>query len=155
MPSTGSILLIDDSQDDIDLTVRAFKRHAPLTEVLIAPDGASALGWIDRWHAGAPWPMVILLDIRMPGVGGLPVLQTLKSDRVLRAIPVVILSTSRAARDVEAAYASGANSYLVKPVNYDEFLDLARVIAAYWLNANEAPCETRTAHAASGERRGQ
>lgn len=137
------IFLVDDNQDDVDLTLRAFNRQPLASPVVVARDGEQALAWIPRWEAGEPWPAVILLDIRMPRVGGLDVLAALKSHPVLREIPVVMLTTSRAARDVQAAYAAGANSFLVKPVNFDEFLELVHCIARYWVGANEPPAGHR------------
>lgn len=127
---TRPLLLVDDNHDDVDLTLRAFKRQPLSNPILVARDGDEVLDWMPRWEAGDTWPVVILLDIRMPRLGGFEVLAALKAHPTLRRIPVVVLTTSRARRDIEAAYAAGANSYLVKPVNFDEFVALVRQVAA-------------------------
>jgi len=124
---------------DVDLTLRAFKRRKLANPVEVARDGEEALAWIPRWEAGEPRPVVILLDINMPRVGGLEVLRQLKSHPVLRTIPVVLLTTSAVSQDVETAYQHGANSYIVKPVDFDQFMEVAAQIEAYWAAVNVPP----------------
>jgi CheY-like chemotaxis protein len=133
------ILLVDDNPMDVDLTLRAFKRRKLANPVVVARDGAEALAWIPRWEAGEPRPVVILLDINMPKVGGLEVLRQLKSHALLRTIPVVLLTTSAVSQDVETAYQHGANSYIVKPVDFDQFMDVAAQIEVYWAVVNVPP----------------
>lgn len=139
MNGARPILLVDDNPMDVDLTLRAFKRSKLLNPIQVARDGEEALAWIARWEAGEPRPAVILLDINMPKVGGLEVVRRLKSHPVLRVIPVVMLTTSAAGKDVEAAYLHGANSYIVKPVDFDEFSKVAAQIQLYWTVLNRLP----------------
>ncbi len=131
------ILLVEDNPLDVDLTLRAFQRRKLVNPVLVARDGEEALAWIPRWEAGESLPAVILLDLRLPRIDGLTVLQTLKTHPALRRIPVVVLTTSKEDRDVRAAYNRGANSYIVKPVNFENFMDMARQIELYWCVLNE------------------
>lgn len=130
--SLRPILLVEDNPMDVDLTLRAFRQRKLPNPIEVARDGEEALAWIPRWEAGEPKPLVILLDVNMPRVGGLEVLRQLKSHPVLRTIPVVMLSTSLVSQDVQAAYAAGANSYIVKPVEFDKFMDVAAQIETYW-----------------------
>lgn len=131
------ILLVEDNPLDVDLTLRAFQRRKLVNPVLVARDGEEALAWIPRWEAGESLPAVILLDLRLPRIDGLTVLQTFKTHPALRRIPVVVLTTSKEDRDIRAAYDRGANSYIVKPVNFENFMDMARQIELYWCVLNE------------------
>ncbi|MCK9607913.1 MAG: response regulator [Methylomonas sp.] len=133
------ILLVEDNPVDVDLTLRAFKRRKLANEVLVARDGEEALAWIPRWEAGEERPAVILLDLKMPRVDGLSVLRALKAHPLLRSIPVVILTTSKEDKDVMTAYELGANSYIVKPVEFDNFMDVVQQIELYWCVFNEKP----------------
>ena len=133
------ILLVDDNPMDVDLTLRAFKRSKLVNPIQVARDGEEALAWIPRWEAGEPRPVVILLDINMPRVGGLEVARRLKSHPVLRVIPVVMLTTSTVSGDVETAYLHGANSYIAKPVDFDKFSEAAAQIELYWTVLNQVP----------------
>jgi hypothetical protein len=139
MTTARPILLVDDNPMDVDLTLRAFKQRKFANRIDVARDGEEALAWIPRWEAGEPKPAVILLDINMPKIGGLEVLRELKSHPALRTIPVVMLTTSAVGEDIEAAYANGANSYVVKPVDYDSFMDLVMQIELYWTGLNQIP----------------
>lgn len=132
-----SILLIEDSPVDVDLTLRAFDRQHLLNPVEIARDGEEALAWLPRWESGEPLPAVILLDLNLPRVNGLTVLSTLKSTPLTQCVPVVVLTTSKEDRDIDAAYRMGANSYIVKPVAFDAFMEVARQINLYWCVLNE------------------
>ena len=133
------ILLVDDNPMDVDLTLHALKRGKVLCPIEVARDGEEALAWIPRWEAGAPRPLVVLLDINMPKIGGLEVLRQLKSHPRLRTIPVVMLTTSAVREDIDAAYAYGANSYIVKPVDFDKFNEVAAQIELYWAVLNLSP----------------
>lgn len=133
------ILLVEDSPIDVDLTLRAFARRKLANTVLVARDGEEALEWIPRWLAGEQKPAVILLDLNMPRVDGLTVLKEIKAHSTLQRIPVVILTTSREDRDLTAAYALGANSYIVKPVDFGNFMEVAQQIELYWCVLNERP----------------
>jgi len=139
MTGARPILLVEDNPVDVDLTLRAFKKRGLSSPILVARDGAEALAWIPRWEAGEAWPVVILLDVNMPGIGGIEVLRELKAHPTLRRIPVVMLTTSRVASDLESAYAAGANSYIAKPVDFDQFTEVAGQIELYWTRVNEPP----------------
>jgi len=138
-PSNPPILLVEDSPVDVDLTLRAFQRHHLANPVQVARDGEKALGWMARWEAGEPLPAVILLDLNLPRVDGLTVLEALKSNPLTRRVPVVVLTTSKEDRDILTAYELGANSYIVKPVEFEAFMEVARQIKLYWCVTNERP----------------
>ncbi len=126
------ILLVEDNPMDVDLTIRAFAKRKLSNPVEIARDGEEALARIATWDAGAPQPVVIMLDLKLPKVSGLEVLRTLKSHPVYKRIPVVILTTSREDKDVNTAYSIGANSYIVKPVDFEKFMEVTGQIEMYW-----------------------
>lgn len=130
------ILLVEDNPMDVDLTLRAFRQRKLANPVEVARDGEEALAWIPRWQAGAPLPLVILLDLKLPRVDGLEVLRQFKQHPVSQAIPVVVLTTSADDRDVERAYACGVNSYIVKPVGFEKFIEVASQIEIYWCATN-------------------
>ena len=133
------ILLVEDNPLDVDLTLRAFQRRKLVNPVLVARDGEEALAWVPRWESGEIQPAVILLDLNLPRVDGLTVLRTLKEHAALCRIPVVVLTTSKEDRDIQAAYDLGVNSYIVKPVGFDNFMDVAQHIELYWCVLNEQP----------------
>lgn len=143
MPDLGGftrpVLLVEDNPVDVDLTKRAFARRKLTNPIEVARDGEEALACIARWEAGAPTPLVILLDLKLPRVSGLEVLAQWKAHAVSRAIPVVVLSSSAEDKDIQAAYLLGANSYIVKPVDFAKFLDVAAQIELYWCALNEPP----------------
>ena len=130
------ILLVEDRAIDIDLTRRAFERRQLLNPLQVARDGEEAIAFFDRWEAGEPLPICILLDLRMPKMNGLEVLRRLKSHPKFSTIPVVILTTSSEDSDIEEAYKLGCNSYIVKPVDFDKFVDVAAKIEVYWCALN-------------------
>jgi CheY-like chemotaxis protein len=131
------ILLVEDNPMDVDLTLRAFKRRRVTNTIHVARDGEEALAWLPRWEAGEPWPAVILLDLKLPKVDGLEVLRQLKQHPTLCVIPVVVLTTSEDGTDVKAAYLLGANSYIVKPVEFEKFMDVSEKIDMYWTLVNK------------------
>jgi len=133
------ILLIEDNPMDLDLTLRAFARKKFANEVQVARDGEEALAFLPRWDAGADQPAVILLDINLPKVNGLEVLQQLKAHERYRRIPVVVLTSSREDRDLRTAYDLGVNSYIEKPVSFSKFIEVAEHIELYWCVFNERP----------------
>lgn len=133
------VLLVEDNLTDVDLTLRALKRRNLANPIEVARDGEEALAWIERWEQGAPVPAVILLDINLPRVDGLNVLRAFKQREDLRRIPVVMLTSSSAHRDVKTAYQLGANSYIVKPVDFDKFIEVARQVELYWCVLNLRP----------------
>lgn len=131
-----SVLLIEDNPIDVDLTLRAFSRRKVLNPVHVARDGEEALAFLPRWQAGTPRPLVILLDLQLPRVNGLEVLAQFKVNPVSRDIPVVVLTSSAEDQDIAAAYRLGANSYIVKPVDFEKFLEIAAQIELYWCVTN-------------------
>jgi CheY-like chemotaxis protein len=133
------VLLVDDNPMDVELTVRALRLGKMNNPIEVARDGEEALAWIPRWEAGEARPALILLDINMPKLNGLEVLRKLKAHPELRMIPVVMLTTSSNNRDLLAAYADGANSYLVKPVDFEQFILVAAQIKQYWGDLNQLP----------------
>ncbi|MBW8332156.1 MAG: response regulator [Prolixibacteraceae bacterium] len=126
------ILLVEDNPVDLDLTLRAFKSRKLANPVEIARDGEEALAYIEKWKNGDPVPVVILLDLNLPKVNGLEVLEAIKKHPDFRTIPVVVLTTSSESRDVKTSYQLGANSYIVKPVDFDKFIEVATQIELYW-----------------------
>lgn len=133
------ILLVEDNPMDVDLTQRALRRRRLANEIVIARDGEEAINMISRWQMGEPVPKLILLDLKLPRVSGLEVLEQLKHHSFYASIPVVILTTSRDEGDLRRAYQLGANSYIVKPVDFDTFLEVAAQIEYYWTVLNEPP----------------
>jgi len=130
------ILLVEDRAIDIDLTKRAFSKRKLLNPIEVARDGEEALAYLDRWEAGEPLPICILLDLKMPKVSGLEVLRRLKSHPRFSTIPVIVLTTSTEDEDVNEAYRLGCNSYIVKPVEFENFMNVASNIEIYWCALN-------------------
>jgi hypothetical protein len=137
--SNRPILLVEDNPMDIDLTLRAFKKRRFLNPIEIARDGEEALSWIPRWDAGEPLPLIILLDLNLPKVNGLEVLSSIKKHPEYNVIPIVVLTSSSENKDITTAYKLGANSYIVKPVDFDKFLNVAAEIEIYWLATTSLP----------------
>ena len=126
------ILLVEDNPADVDLTIRAFK-HANLTNpIIICRDGEEALECIKKWENGEPLPVVILLDLKLPKFSGLEVLKEIKSHKIFKTIPIVVLTSSSTDSDIKEAYSLGANSYIIKPVDFDKFVEIAAQIEIYW-----------------------
>ena len=136
MSGNGPILLVEDNPMDVDLTIRAFKRRHVTNPVEVARDGEEALAWIPRWEAGEPHPAIVLLDLKLPKVDGMEVLRRFKTHPLVRTIPVVVLTTSAEDADVQTAYRLGANSYIVKPVDFQAFVEVAAHIDLYWTVLN-------------------
>jgi CheY-like chemotaxis protein len=130
------ILLVEDNPLDVDLTLRAFARRKLTNPILIARNGEEAIQWIEKWEQGSEQPVVVLLDLKLPKISGLEVLEVLKKHPKYYAIPVVVLTTSSENDDVKKAYELGANSYIVKPVDFDKFVDVAATIEIYWTIIN-------------------
>jgi CheY-like chemotaxis protein len=148
MSGRGYILLIDDNRNDVELTRRALAKHDASHEVIVLRDGEEAL---DFFHGrgehnsrpSAP-PIVVLLDIKMPRLNGIELLRTVKNDPSLKFIPVVMLTSSREKPDVDECYRIGANAYVVKPFDFDQFVDTVKVIVRFWAGVNETvPMESR------------
>jgi CheY-like chemotaxis protein len=135
-PEAVDILLVEDNPNDAELTMRALKRANVDAHLIIARDGAEALEFLisDR-----PKPKVIFLDLKLPKVDGIEVLRQVRMDDRTRAIPVVVLTSSQEERDITECYKLGANSYVVKPVEFDKFYRAVGDLATYWLMLNKCP----------------
>jgi CheY-like chemotaxis protein len=142
----GTILLVEDNQDDVDLTMRVLKKHKLANEVVIARDGAEALNYLladERIDDEGVWvyPHLVLLDVNLPKVTGHEVLRAIRSNRRTKMLPVVMLTSSKEDRDIIESYDSGANSYIQKPVSYEDFSEAVRQLGFYWLLLNQAPTQ--------------
>jgi CheY-like chemotaxis protein len=141
------ILLIEDNADDEALTLRALKKNHIFNEVVVARDGAEALDYLfgTGAYAGRDLsvpPQVVLLDLKLPKISGLEVLKRIRENERTRLQPVVILTSSKEEQDLAASYGLGANSYIRKPVDFDQFSEAVRQVGLYWLVLNEAPPES-------------
>ena len=137
------ILLVEDNPDDVELTRRAFRKAKLANPIFVVSDGAEALDFLFRTGAYAGrlphTPKVVLLDLKLPKVDGLEVLRRIKGDERTRVIPVVVLTSSREESDVVESYKLGVNSYIVKPVDFEQFLAAVERLGLYWLLLNEPP----------------
>lgn len=144
MTRSRLILLVEDNPDDVLLTLRAFERSHVANEILVVGDGEEALDFLFATGPHAQrdvtrMPEVILLDLKLPKLDGLEVLRRLRADPRTRRLPVVILTSSNEQQDLIATYDLGANSFVRKPVDFEQFADAARQLGLYWLVLNEAP----------------
>lgn len=141
IPSRHSILLVEDNDDDVELTRRAFLKSNIINELVVVRDGREALDYLFGTGAhrdqAAGLPHVILLDLNLPKISGLEVLRFVRADPRTRRLPVVILTTSKEERDIIDSYDLGANSYVRKPVDFDQFVEATRQLGLYWLVLNE------------------
>ncbi len=135
--ATRPIFLVEDNPMDLELTRRAFAKHRLGNPLQVARDGAEAVAMLPRWESGEPLPLVVLLDLKLPLIDGLEVLRRLREHPVSATLPVVVLTTSDEDRDIRTAYELGANSYIVKPVDFDKFMDVASQIELYWVALNQ------------------
>jgi len=139
----GVILLVEDQQDDVDLTLRAFSRSKVSHEIVVVRDGQEALDYLfsTGTYAGRDpslAPAVVLLDLKVPKVDGLEVLRRLRSDERTRLLPVVVLTSSSEDRDIASSYDRGANSFVCKPVDFSKFIETANDLGRYWLQLNQS-----------------
>jgi two-component system response regulator len=144
IPEVVDILLVEDNPRDAELTIRAIKKRNLVNPLHVVEDGAEALDFVfcRGAYAGREMstpPKVILLDLKLPKVNGLEVLKAIKADERTRLIPVVMVSSSAEDPDIKAAYALGANSYVVKPVDFDAFVEAMSSLGLYWLLVNKPP----------------
>lgn len=139
-----AILLVEDNPDDELLMLRALRKNGVVGEVVVAHDGVEALEYLfsPESKAGEPdeaLPRLVLLDLKLPRLNGFEVLERLRADERTRLLPVVILTSSKERRDVLEGYGLGANSYVRKPVDFEQFLEVVGQLKLYWLNLNESP----------------
>ena len=138
------VLLVEDNPDDVELTQRAFRKHHLLNGIVVASDGVEALDYLFGTGAYAgrdtrALPQFVLLDLNLPKLNGLEVLRRLRADALTQFLPVVILTTSKEEQDLIESYKLGANSYIRKPVDFNQFSEAVRQLGLYWLVLNEAP----------------
>jgi CheY-like chemotaxis protein len=142
------ILLVEDSEHDVEMTLEALRESHLANQVDVARDGVEALDYLYRRGAYADRPadppVFILLDLKMPKLDGIDVLRQLKSDPALRSIPVIILTSSREEQDLVRTYELGINAYVVKPVDFQQFTDSVRKLGFFWAVLNEAPASAET-----------
>lgn len=148
MKTLKRILLIEDDPKDIELTINALNEYNLTNDIFVVRDGAEALDYLYRRGVFAQeaegTPVVILLDLKMPKVDGIQVLRQIKSDTQLRAIPVVILTSSSESQDLEVCYQLGANAYVVKPVKFTDFVESVKGIGIFWALINTPPPNNST-----------
>lgn len=136
-----TILLVEDNPDDVALTIRALKRNNLLNEVIVARDGAEALDLLFGTDTAAPieMPEIVLLDLNLPRISGLDVLRRIRTEERTKLLPVVVLTTSDEDRDKIESYSLGANSYIAKPVEFEQFSSAVKQLGIYWLAINIGP----------------
>jgi CheY-like chemotaxis protein len=131
------ILLVEDNPEDLEMALRALHRHRLANRIQVARDGAEALAFL-RTH-GDHLPKVVLLDLKLPKVNGLEVLEAIRADDRTKVLPVVVLTSSREGPDVRRCYELGVNSYIVKPVDFDSFVKAVADVGLYWMLLNQPP----------------
>src|ERR1700704_5715389 len=143
MSSLGRILLVEDDPKDVELTLTALEEYHLANEVVVTRDGEEALDYLYRRGTFTARsndnPAVLLLDLKLPKVDGLEVLQQIKSDEKLKMIPVVVLTSSHEEKDVVTSYKLGVNAYVVKPVDFHEFVNAVKELGVFWALVNEPP----------------
>src|SRR5258708_38379543 len=143
MSTIGRILLVEDDPKDVELTMTALEEYNLGNEVVVATDGEEALDYLycrgKFQRRSGDNPAVMMLDLKLPKVDGLEVLETIKKDEKLRLIPVVVLTSSREERDMVASYKLGVNAYVVKPVDFHEFVNAIKELGVFWAVINEPP----------------
>jgi DNA-binding response OmpR family regulator len=143
MPRLGRILIVEDDARDVELTMTALEEYNLANEVIVTRDGEEALDYLycrGQFHQRqADNPAVLLLDLKLPKVDGLEVLREIKSDENLKMIPVVVLTSSKEEKDMVASYRLGVNAYVVKPVDFHEFVNAIKELGVFWAVINEPP----------------
>lgn len=139
----GRILLVEDDPRDVELTLTALDEYNLANEVVVAPDGEQALDFLyyrgNYMQRARENPAVLLLDLKLPKVSGFEVLKQIKEDKQLKTIPIVVLTSSREEKDMAATYELGVNAYVVKPVDFHEFVDAIKKLGVFWAVVNEPP----------------
>jgi CheY-like chemotaxis protein len=140
-PPEYPILLVEDNLDDILITKRAMAKGRIRNKLYIVNDGEEALDFFNKRgkYEGAPTPTLVLLDLKMPKLDGFEVLKAVKNDENLKSIPIIVLTSSERDKDIDRAYKLGANSYIMKPVNFDNFIETILSIKYYWLTISKVP----------------
>jgi CheY-like chemotaxis protein len=135
------ILLVEDNPDDIMITKRAFAKGRILNKLYVVQDGEEAIEFLRKRgkYKDVPTPTLVLLDLKMPKMNGFEVLEQIKGDKDLKSIPIVVLTSSERDKDIEEAYKLGCNSYIVKPVNFENFIKTVVDIKEYWLSISRVP----------------
>jgi two-component system response regulator len=146
MSEQKAILLVEDNDDDVALTLRAFKRSHLMNPIDVARDGVQALDYLfarnaHEHRASQPLPALVILDLKLPRLDGLGVLKAIRAEERTRLLPVVILTSSKEEQDLISGYSLGANSYVRKPVDFAEFVEAVKVLGIYWLMMNQSPPE--------------
>ena len=146
MTGLSKILLVEDDPNDVELTLSALARNRLANEVVVVRDGQEALDYLFRRGGYASRedhnPPVVLLDLKLPKVSGMEVLERMKTDPSLRTVPVVVLTSSREERDLIKSYNLGTNAYVVKPVDFQEFIEAVKQVGLFWAVINQAPPES-------------
>jgi two-component system response regulator len=144
MPHSVEILIVEDTAEDVELTTRALRRNKIVNDIYVAEDGVEALDVLfcrgthqDRTFSGPP--KLVLLDLKLPRVGGIDVLRAIRGDERTKAIPVVIFTSSKEERDLIDSYKLGVNAYAQKPIDFVQFAETVRQIGLFWMLINEAP----------------
>ena len=147
MREPGSILYVEDDERDVELTLGALEQHHLANGVTVVRDGEEALDYLYRRQSfrerATNDPVLVLLDLKMPKVDGFEVLRQIKADDRLKTIPVVVLTSSREEKDLIASYQLGVNAYVVKPVDFDQFVGAVKDLGLFWLLVNEPPAAAR------------
>ena len=142
MSDERPIMILEDSPIDLDLTMLALQEaSSPSRTIIIARDGEEAIEYIRNWRPDDPRPRLILLDLKLPKRSGFEVLESFRNHVALAMTPIVIMSSSGDASDIQIAYRLGANSYLVKPVNFDDYMQIGKRLQNYWFMLNQAPAD--------------
>ncbi len=144
MSNDKKILLVEDNPDDVELTLRAFKKNNIINKIIVKRDGAEALDFFFGKEGAVndqknDLPVLILLDLKLPKINGIEVLKKLKADERTKLIPVVILTSSKETGDLLICYKLGCNSYIRKPVDFNQFMEMVKQLELYWLLINEGP----------------
>ncbi len=144
------ILLVEDNQDDVELTLHALRKENLANYIHVARDGEEALEFLFRNGGLEHPPRLILLDLKLPKVDGMEVLKRLKADARTKTIPVVIMTSSKEERDLVSSYSMGANSYIQKPVDFDQFRETVKNVGMYWLVINQPPVSNGPSNGGAG-----
>lgn len=140
MNNAVEIVIVEDDPGDAELLMRVFRKHNVANKIVLLKDGAEAMDFFfPQTKPYEPTPRIIILDLKLPKVNGIEVLKRLKTDETTKATPVIVLTSSREERDLKDSYNSGVNSYVTKPIKFDEFAKVVSELEMYWLLTNKQP----------------